>query len=41
MYSGPFYSVDDVNNICPWCIYDGRATTDFKEPFRGELWLIC
>ncbi|RFB38508.1 CbrC family protein [Brevibacillus sp. VP] len=37
IYSGPFYSVDDVNNICPWCIYDGRATTDFKGVLQGAV----
>ncbi|MFW5438632.1 CbrC family protein [Paenibacillus apiarius] len=34
IYSGPFYSMDDVNHICPWCIHDGKATKDF-------LRLIC
>ncbi|MCY9517931.1 CbrC family protein [Paenibacillus apiarius] len=30
IYSGPFYSMDDVNHICPWCIHDGKATKDFN-----------
>ncbi|MCA6722821.1 CbrC family protein, partial [Vibrio alginolyticus] len=24
-YSGPFYCVDEVEHLCPWCIADGSA----------------
>ncbi|AWX57710.1 hypothetical protein AB432_022905 [Brevibacillus brevis] len=26
IYMGPFYSIDEVENVCPWCIYEGTAT---------------
>ena len=25
-YAGPFYSVEEAEGICPWCIADGSAT---------------
>ncbi len=32
-YIGPFYSIKEVENICPWCIEDGSAA----EKFDGEF----
>ena len=32
-YSGPFYCVDEVEHLCPWCIADGSAA----EKFAGSL----
>ncbi len=28
-YSGPFYCVDEVEHLCPWCIADGSAAEKF------------
>lgn len=32
-YVGPFFCVDEVENICPWCIADGRAAAQFDLEF--------
>ncbi|WP_286884515.1 CbrC family protein [Aneurinibacillus sp. UBA3580] len=33
-YSGPFYSVEEVEGICPWCIHDGSAARKFDGEFQ-------
>lgn len=33
LYTGPVYSVEELEGICPWCIADGRAATQFKASF--------
>lgn len=34
VYQGPFYSVEDVKGICPWCIKDGSAANKFDGEFQ-------
>lgn len=34
-YSGPFYCVDEVEHLCPWCIADGSAAEKFAGSFSG------
>lgn len=34
VYEGPFYSVEDVENICPWCIANGDAATKYDGEFQ-------
>src|SRR5262249_14365167 len=34
VYRGPFYSVDDVEGICPWCIEDGSAARTYRGEFQ-------
>ncbi len=33
IYSGPIYSVKELQNVCPWCIADGSAHEKFKAQF--------
>lgn len=33
VYSGPFYAVEEVETICPWCIADGVAAARFDGVF--------
>ncbi len=33
-YTGPFYCIDDVENICPWCIQDGVAAKKYNGEFQ-------
>jgi len=32
-YVGPFFTLEDPQNICPWCIADGNAATAFHLVF--------
>jgi uncharacterized protein len=34
VYVGPFYSEEDVNGICPWCIADGSAAAKYDGMFQ-------
>ena len=34
VYEGPFYSIKDVDNICPWCIASGEASIKYKGEFQ-------
>tara|TARA_R110000765_G_scaffold405543_1_gene502094 strand:- start:1000 stop:1608 length:609 start_codon:yes stop_codon:yes gene_type:complete len=34
VYEGPFYSVDDIDGICPWCIKDGSASKKYDGEFQ-------
>ncbi|MFC7441762.1 CbrC family protein [Laceyella putida] len=36
-YVGPFYSVEDVEQICPWCIKDGTAAKKFDGSFQQDF----
>lgn len=33
-YTGPFYSEDEPEYICPWCIYDGSAALKYEGQFN-------
>lgn len=33
LYKGSVYSSESIENICPWCISDGSAATQFKATF--------
>jgi uncharacterized protein len=33
-YEGPFYSIEEVEAICPWCIKDGSAAEKFEGEFQ-------
>ena len=34
MYVGPIYCVDDVSEVCPWCIADGSAAAKWSASFN-------
>src|SRR5690606_11570752 len=34
VYQGPFYSVNQVEGICPWCIKDGSAAKKYDGEFQ-------
>jgi uncharacterized protein CbrC (UPF0167 family) len=34
VYTGPFYSTEDVEGICPWCIADGSAAKKYSGEFQ-------
>ena len=36
VYDGPFYAEADVDNICPWCIADGRAAEKYAGEFQDS-----
>lgn len=41
IYEGPFYAVDEVEAMCPWCIADGSAAAAFDGTFtdlEGPEW---
>lgn len=33
-YVGPFYTIEEVEGICPWCISDGSAAKMFDGEFQ-------
>src|SRR5262249_31272305 len=33
LYTGPIYSEEDVEAVCPWCIADGSANEEFDATF--------
>ncbi|MGE6629738.1 CbrC family protein [Bacillus sp. NPDC077027] len=33
-YHGPFYSIEDVEGLCPWCIADGSAAKKYNGEFQ-------
>lgn len=35
-YNGPFYSVNEGEGICPWCIADGSAAAKFEGEFQDS-----
>jgi uncharacterized protein CbrC (UPF0167 family) len=34
VYTGPFFSVDEVEDICPWCISNGSAAKKYDGEFQ-------
>lgn len=34
MYVGPIYSIEDVDEVCPWCIADGKAASKWSASFN-------
>ena len=36
VYEGPFYSQDDAEGICPWCIKDGSAAEKYDGEFHDS-----
>ncbi|WP_419812911.1 CbrC family protein [Bacterioplanoides sp.] len=36
VYTASFYSQDEVNSICPWCIADGSAAKKFDGTFSDD-----
>lgn len=36
VYAGPFYAVDEVEGICPWCIKDGLAAKKYDGEFQDS-----
>jgi uncharacterized protein CbrC (UPF0167 family) len=40
VYNGPFYSVEEVEGICPWCVADGSAATKFNGEFQDIMLLL-
>src|SRR5690606_20682997 len=35
-YEGPFYSIDEVEGICPWCIANGEAAKKYDASFQDD-----
>ncbi|MBC8046350.1 MAG: CbrC family protein [Fimbriimonadaceae bacterium] len=35
-YEGPFYSEDEIDKICPWCIKDGSAAKKYNGEFQDS-----
>jgi uncharacterized protein CbrC (UPF0167 family) len=35
-YTGPFYAIDDIDVLCPWCIADGKAAKKFEGSFQDN-----
>lgn len=33
VFVGPFYSIEEVEGICPWCIHDGSASKKYDGDF--------
>ena len=36
VYAGPFYSEDEVNNLCPHCIASGAAAEKYSGEFQDS-----
>ncbi len=36
VYEGPFYSEEEVENICPWCIASGNAAAKYDGEFQDS-----
>jgi uncharacterized protein CbrC (UPF0167 family) len=34
--TGIIYAKDDIDNICPWCIFDGSASEKFNGTFVDD-----
>lgn len=37
VYEGPFYSADEVEGICPWCIKNGDAAKIYDGKFQDDF----
>ncbi|WP_458787851.1 CbrC family protein, partial [Vallitalea sediminicola] len=33
---GPFYAIEEVENICPWCIKNGKASEKYDGMFQDD-----
>ncbi|MDU1891810.1 MAG: CbrC family protein [Dysgonomonas sp.] len=36
-YTGPFFSVEEIEAFCPWCIANGKAAKKFKGEFQDYI----
>lgn len=36
VYTGSFYSVNDIEVICPWCISNGKVVERFEGEFQNQ-----
>jgi uncharacterized protein len=36
VYEGPFFSEEEVEGICPWCIHDGSAAAKYEGEFQDS-----
>ena len=36
VYTGPFYTTENVEGICPWCIKDGSASEKYNGEFQDS-----
>jgi uncharacterized protein len=36
IYDGPFFAIEEVESICPWCIADGSAAKKYDGEFIGR-----
>ena len=34
MYIGPIYATDEIEEVCPWCIADGKAASKWSASFN-------
>lgn len=41
IYKASFYSTEEVESICPWCIADGSAAEKYEGSFSDEYPLIA
>ncbi len=39
-YGGPIYAIEEIENVCPWCIADGSAHRKFDATFNDDAPLI-
>lgn len=37
LYEGPFYTTEDIEGLCPWCIKDGTASKKFQGHFQDAV----
>lgn len=35
VYKGPFYSVENIDLICPWCVANGQAAQKYEGEFQS------
>lgn len=35
-YTNPFYSIEEIDYLCPWCIANGKAAKKFDGEFQDE-----
>lgn len=36
-YTNPFFAIDDIDALCPWCIADGKAAKKFEGSFQDDI----
>lgn len=37
VYEGPFYSFNEVEDICPWCVKNGKAAEKYDGQFQDDV----